>query len=168
MIALHVVAAVRLARAVLPAMVDHGRGTIIAVSSLGAFYTASRYVTYSATKSYLNMFALGLAEELAGTGVRVQALCPGLTRTEFLSTPEYAEFDYSEVPELFWTSSEQVVDESLAALRTGRVVVVPGLANRLFVGLLDSPAGPLVRRAIALASRAGSKGSGGDPSKSLY
>ena len=63
MVNLHVMAPSRLIRAALPNMREAKRGYIINVSSIGAFLTTSRYVTYSATKAFLNMFTLGLAEE---------------------------------------------------------------------------------------------------------
>lgn len=171
MIGLHVLAPVRLVRACLPAMIDSGRGTIVLVSSLASLFTTSRYVTYSATKLYLNQFVEGLADELSGTGVRVQAVVLGLTRTEFLQTEEYAEFDYTEVPDIFWLNPEQVVDESMRALKRGggrRALFVPGIQNRIFVMLMEGPVGPVVRNAIALASRFASWRSGGDSSKALF
>jgi short-subunit dehydrogenase len=170
MIGLHVVAPVRLVRAFLPHMIESRRGTIVLVSSLASLFTTSRYVTYSATKRYLNQFALGLADELVGTGVRVQAIIMGLTRTEFLETEEYADFDYSEVPDLFWMTADQVVDEAMRALENRRrnVLFVPGIQNRIFVGLLESPVGPALRKTIAIASRFGEWRSGGKTSKALF
>ncbi|MBN2496175.1 MAG: SDR family oxidoreductase [Deltaproteobacteria bacterium] len=139
MIALHVLAPVRLTRAALPAMIKRGHGAVIQVSSLGAFMTTAHYTTYSATKAYLNTFSAGLRAELAGTGVRVQALCPGLTRTAFMDTAEYADFKYGQVPAWAWMRPEEVVDESLAALREGRLIVIPGRLNRLFVHVMQAP-----------------------------
>lgn len=150
---LHVVAPVQLVRAALPRMLAAGRGRILLVSSLGGFFTTARYTTYSATKAYLNMFVEGLQQELRGTGVRAQAICPGLTRTEFLDTPAYAEFKYQQVPAPFWMSAEQVVEQALASRD---VVFVPGWHNRLLVRAVQAPLlGTALRRAMQLANRNG-------------
>jgi short-subunit dehydrogenase len=151
MITLHVIANMRLARAVMPGMIERRRGRIIIVSSLGAFFTTSRYVTYASSKACLNMFCEGLRAELDGTGVSVQALCPGLTRTGFLSTPEYEGFDYGRVPSWMWMTAEAVVDESLAS---GDLVCIPGFHNRLFVGAMRAPVlGALLGRALSRIDR---------------
>jgi len=133
---LHVIAATELTHAVLPAMLAQGRGLVTLVSSLSAFFTTARYVTYSASKAYLNTFAEGLAAELAGTGVRVQAVCAGLTRTEFLDTPEYEGFKYEQVPDWAWMSAEQVVDQALESTQT---IFIPGAGNRAFVRAMKAP-----------------------------
>lgn len=130
MIILHVLATARLCRAALPGMVRNRHGWIINVSSIGAFFTAPHYVTYSATKSFITMLTRGLRSELNGTGVRIQALCPGLTRSGFLFTDEFREINYDAIPSPFWMPAETVARKSLAALRWNRAVVVPGLVNR--------------------------------------
>ena len=139
MIAVHDTAPVRLFRHTLPAMRRSGYGGLILVSSLAAFYTTKRYTMYSATKAFANMFCRGLFDELKGTGVKVQALCPGLTRTEFFSAPDYAKFDYDRVPDFMWMEPAEVVEESLQALaKNRRPVFIPGRANRLFVKTMES------------------------------
>lgn len=154
MVRLHALSAVRLARAALPGMVHRGSGSIVAVSSLGSFFTTAHYTVYSATKSFINMFCKGLAEELRGTGVRVQALCPGLTRTGFMHTEEYRDFSYEEVPAWAWMTADEVVRESLAAMPRGPVVFVPGRGNRAFVRIMTAPLiGRLAGWLITLASR---------------
>ena len=94
MVYLHVMATLRLTAAALPGMIANRRGYIIQVSSIGSLFTTSHYVVYSATKAFINMFTLGLHKELAGTGVKVQVLCPGLTDTGFMRTDEFRSFDY--------------------------------------------------------------------------
>jgi short-subunit dehydrogenase len=125
------------------------------VSSLGAFFTTARYTTYSATKAYLNTFVEGLQAELEGTGVRAQAVCPGLTGTEFLDSPDYVEagFRYQGVPEWIWMSAEEVADATLASRAA---VFVPGFGNRAFVGVLRTPVvGSLVRWSLSVLGRKG-------------
>ena len=137
MIHVHVIASVRLCRAALPGMIARGRGSIINVSSLSAFIPLGN-VTYAGTKAYLVAFSRALQIELAGTGVRVQALCPGFTYTGFHDTPELAaSFDRAQIPRLLWMPADRVVAASLRALkrRGRRVVYVPGWQNRLFAAI---------------------------------
>jgi short-subunit dehydrogenase len=134
MIHVHVLASVRFSRAALPGMLARGRGAMINVSSIGAFMPKPGDVTYCATKAYLNTFSEALQAEVGGTGVRIQALCPGFTHTEFLDNPEYEKYQIkTRIPEVLWMSAEEVVEKSLDALGQGRVVCVPGLRNWLIV-----------------------------------
>ncbi|MCK6554168.1 SDR family oxidoreductase [Candidatus Binatia bacterium] len=146
-IRLNVLALVRLTRAALPAMAKRKHGAIVNVSSLAAFQPGPFNATYAATKAYVNSFTEALHEELRGTGVYVQALCPGLTRTEF---QDRAGIDASSMPDMFWMSPEDVVGASLAAMRKGELICVPGLGNRM----LSSVTGALPR---AWVRRAGSE-----------
>ena len=138
LIRLHVIAPTRLARAALPGMVARGRGAVINVSSALAFSASvpapplPHRAVYAASKSYVNTFAELLADELKGTGVRVQALCPGIVRTEL---HEVAGYDVSHVP--FMLEPEDVVAASLAALRLGDVVCIPALDDRAPLADLD-------------------------------
>ena len=131
MIDVQVIASVRLCRAVLPGMIARRHGAIVNVSSLAAFVPTPNNVTYSAVKAYLLSFSEGLRLELRGTGVRVQALCPGFTRTEFHAASEYSAFPARQIPAALWLSPEDVVSASLRALRRNQTVCVPGLPNRL-------------------------------------
>jgi len=126
-IRLNVVALMRLTHAVLPGMLKRRRGAIINVSSLTAFQPMAFNATYAATKAFVNSFTESLHEELRGTGVRVQALCPGFTRTEFQAR---AGVNTADVPGFAWMSPEAVAEASLLALRGGDVICVPGLTNR--------------------------------------
>ena len=146
MIHLHVIAPVALARAVLPKMIANRRGRIINVSSMAALFASEHYVTYSATKAYLNMFTEGLQAELKGTGVRAQIVCAGLTRTGFFDSPEFAAFKFQRVPDWMWMTPEAVVDEVLAS---DRPFLIPGRHNRMFVALLRTPVlGKVVGRTV--------------------
>ncbi len=155
MVMLHAMATARLCRAALPAMIRNRRGWIINVSSLGAYFTAPHYVVYSATKSFITVLTRGLRLELAGTGVRVQALCPGLTRTGFLFTDEFKNVNYRAIPSLFWMSPGAVTRRSLAALKWNRAVVVPGIANRIWAWGMNMPLmGPVFRRIMGFLAAA--------------
>jgi len=131
-IRVNVLATVRLTHAALPGMVRRGRGTVINVSSTAAFVPCPRFAIYGATKAFLNSFTEALHTELHGTGVRVQALCPGLTHTEIF---ERAGSDVSALPEFLWMDADAVAKESLAALASDTVVCVPGLGNRTLANL---------------------------------
>lgn len=132
-IRLNVIALVRLTRAALPGMIARGSGTIINLSSLSALLPGPYDATYGATKAFVNSFTEAIHEELRGTGVRVQALCPGFTHTEF---QQRAGFNTAAIPSLAWMTPEAVVEASLAALQRGKVVYVPGLKNRLLATLI--------------------------------
>jgi short-subunit dehydrogenase len=149
-IALNVVAVVRLTRAVLPGMLARRRGTIINVSSIAAFVPARFSATYGATKAYLNSFSEALYEELRGSGVHVQVLCPGFTRTEFAAR---AGADAGAIPAFAWMTPEAVVTASLSALRRRRSVCVPGWRNRLLTTVLAG----LPRRLACRVAGAGAK-----------
>lgn len=146
-IRLNVTALVRLTRAALPGMLTRGCGAIINVSSLAAFVPGAYDATYGATKAFVNSFTEALHEELRGTPVRVQALCPGFTRTEF---QQRAGLDVSAIPAWVWMTPEAVVDASLAALQRGQIVCVPGFWNRLLALLIGAAPRRLVRRVTGL------------------
>jgi short-subunit dehydrogenase len=130
MIDVHLTATVRLTRAALPGMIARHRGAVINVSSLAAFFPMPGSAVYAASKSFLNVFSESLALELRGAGVRVQALCPGFTYTEFHDTAEFARFQRSQVPKWLWMTASDVVSASLEALGRDKVIVLPGWRNR--------------------------------------
>lgn len=135
MIRVHVQAPAILTRAALPAMLRRGRGAIINVSSVAAFSPFSGAM-YSSTKAFLAMFSVNLQNELLDRGIKVQALCPGLTHTEF---HEVAGIKKETIPGLLWMKADRVVRISLRALDGRRVIVVPGLRNRLIAFLMRCP-----------------------------
>jgi short-subunit dehydrogenase len=131
-IRLNVVALVRLARAALGPMTGRGRGAIVNVSSLAGLGPNPYSATYGATKAFVNSFSEALSEELRDSGVRVQALLPGFTRTEF---QDRAGIDPSSVPSFAWMEAETVVDASLRALARADVVCIPGRGNQAVAGV---------------------------------
>jgi short-subunit dehydrogenase len=149
-IRLNVIALMRLTRAVLPGMLARHAGAVVNVSSVGAFQPGAFNATYSATKAWVNSFTEALSEELRGSGVHVQALCPGFTRTEF---QERAGIDVANIPAFFWMSAEAVVDAALHGLRRGDVVCVPGAGNRVATSLTGLAPRALVRRVSGVLGR---------------
>jgi short-subunit dehydrogenase len=142
MVRLHVLATVRLTHAALSGMIPRRRGNIINVASVAAFLPMTHNVTYCGTKAFLRVFTEALQMELHGTGVRVQVLCPGWTRTEMLEKPRV---DTSHITEAWWGSPDRVVGYSLDRLRRGRLVCIPGWRNRALVRMCGSLPRPLLR-----------------------
>jgi len=122
---LHVLATMRLTHAALKGMTARGKGGIINVSSVAAFWQSPGSISYCATKCWMNSFTEGLALELKGVGspVKVQALCPGYTLSEF---HDAAGMDRKLIPANLWMRADDVVAASLRGLDRGQVVVVPG------------------------------------------
>jgi short-subunit dehydrogenase len=147
MVRLHALAPLRLTRAALPVLLANRSGAVVNVSSVAGFLYSAGNANYCATKAYLTTLSEGLAAELDGTGVQVQALCPGFTRTEFHARIGGA---VERHPEFAWLSARSVVAYSLRCLdRGGPVVCIPGLGYRILVGGLRL----VPRRLIGLVTR---------------
>lgn len=121
----------------------HGRG-VINVSSVAAFEQAPYNVSYCATKTWINSFTKGLSMELAAAGsdVKVQALCPGFTYSEF---HDALKMDRRAIPKTFWLSAEFVVSESLRGFDRGSLFVVPDWRYRWITRFIRMTPGPLMR-----------------------
>ena len=151
MLRLHVIAPMRLTQAALPVLLGNRQGAILNVSSVASFIYSAGNVNYCATKAYLTSFSEGLAAELRGTGVNVQALCAGFTRSEF---HQRMDADTSELPQWMWMSAASVVDASLRALKRKRpVVYIPGFRYKLIVLLVRLLPRGLLRRFTELRSQ---------------
>jgi len=151
MLDVNVRAVVELTHAFLPGMMERRRGRIVNVASNAAFQPVPFLTLYAATKAFVLSFTEGLAEELRGSGVEVQALCPGLTRTEFLEVAGTHEgLAVTRTPML---TAEEVVQASLAALDRGQLRVIPGLTNRLGVFAQRFVPSSLPRRVAAALYR---------------
>ena len=135
-IALNVTAVTRLTRAVLPGMVERGRGAILNVSSMASFQPTPSMATYAGTKAYVTLFSESLYEELRGSGVTVTALCPGFVRTEFQE--HIPEEGYNDMPDVVWLSLPVVARQAVTAAARGRALCVPGLGYRV-IAALESP-----------------------------
>lgn len=146
LINIHIVATMRLCHAVLPGMVERGRGAVINVSSMAGWAT---YGTYSAAKAWVTTFTEGLATELAGTGVTATVSCPGLIHTEF---HERANID-EDIPEVMWLSVDDVVAQTLKDARRGRTVSVTGPQYQVLSTLMQYSPRPIIRRASGFNAR---------------
>jgi uncharacterized protein len=139
MIDVMVTAVMRLSHAALPGMLARGKGGILVVSSVAGWLTGG---TYNAAKAWATTFAESLSAQVRGSNVRVTALCPGFTRTEF---HERAELDMTEVGDWMWLSSERVVSDGLRDLELGRTVSVPGAQYKALTLVARMLPRPIVR-----------------------
>jgi hypothetical protein len=130
----HVLAPLRLTRAVLPAMIARASGAIINVSSVASFFRSPGSVSYCATKGWMRDFCEGLRLELDAqhSPVVVQALCPGFTYTEF---HDVLGSDRKQIAKQLWMRADFVVGESLAALASRQLIVIPGWRYKLIVAI---------------------------------
>ncbi len=143
MIRLHVEASVALTHAALPGMIARNRGGIINTSSIASLLPMPGNATYGSTKAYLNFFTESLDAELAGSGVRVEALLPGFTYSEF---HDVMPVDRGLIPGFLWMPADEVARAGLQGLHEGRKMVIPGLVNQLLALVLMFPlVAPLAR-----------------------
>ena len=112
MLTLHCDTSISLCRAAIPFMQQLGGGSIINVSSLGAFMPGPKLAVYGGRKAMLNYFSLSLQQELEGSGIAVQALCPGLVRTEIHEPMKAQGFVAEAFPESMWMEADEVVAAS--------------------------------------------------------
>lgn len=134
MIDVHILATTRLTHAALPGMLARRKGILINIASPSAFIPLANNTVYSATKSYLIVFSECLQLEVKAAGIQVQALCPGFTYTGFHSTDEFKNMDRGKIPGFMWMSATETVEQSLKALKSGRVVFIQGFVNHLMYG----------------------------------
>ncbi|MER7460333.1 SDR family oxidoreductase [Micromonospora sp. NPDC126480] len=143
---LNVHAVMRLTLAAVRPMTERGHGAVINVSSVAGFGAVMPGSTYSASKAWVTNFSESVGLSARRFGVRVMALCPGYTRTEF---HDRAGIDMSKTPEWMWLSADDVVEEALRDLRKGKLVSVPAWKYKLAVaGLRHAP-----RRLLEAVSR---------------
>jgi short-subunit dehydrogenase len=133
---LHIMAIVALTHAALRVLVAKNSGAVINVASVAAYGQRAGNASYGATKAWLTTFTEGLYLDLvqAGSAVKVQALCPGFTYSGFHD--RLGEDRAQLAPASLWLTAERVVEDSLAALERGTLIVVPGWRYRLLVGVL--------------------------------
>jgi len=129
MLRLNIVTLTELTHLLLPAMVERRAGGIINVSSTASFQPIPYTSVYAATKAYVTSFSMGLAEEVSEYGVKVLALCPGGTATNFFDAGQFSQRKFPGGLQ----SPEEVVELGLRALDRGRSLAVARFINRLMI-----------------------------------
>ena len=129
MLRLNSLAPLELTHRFLADMRQAGRGEIINVVFMAAFQPTPYIAVYGATKAFLLSFSEALAGECLGTPVRILALGPGATRTDFFRAAGLSNLAILDAAPM--QSPEAVVDAALKAMKTGQTRIVPGWQNRV-------------------------------------
>lgn len=134
MIQVNVTALTHLTKLFLPGMLERRRGRILNVASTAAFQPGPLMAVYYATKAYVLSFSEALANETAGSGVTVTALCPGPTLTEFQGRAGFGDVPLLKGPLVMLASN--VARAGYEGMLRGQRIVIPGIANRTLVQAL--------------------------------
>ena len=124
MVSLNVTALMRLAYAAVPGFVARGAGTVVNIASIVAIAPEILNGVYGGTKAFVLALSQSMQHELADKGIRVQAVLPGATATDFWSE---AGNPVENLPQEIVMSAEDMVDAALAGLAAGETVTIPGL-----------------------------------------
>ena len=151
-IALNITALTRISHEAVRLMQPRGRGYLLNVSSIASFQPGPDLAVYSATKAFVTSLTEALHEELRGSGIRVTALCPGLTHTEFQSISNTTGLE-SSFPEFAWMSADDVARDGLRAVADGKAICVPGVVNKSLATVSTFTPRGLTRRIAGLVTR---------------
>jgi short-subunit dehydrogenase len=130
----------RLMHVALPLMKERNKGVVINVSSVASFIAGG---TYSASKSYLTVLSESLHTELAGTHVKISALCPGFTRTEF---HQRGRMSMKGLPGFMWLNSDDLVAKAWSDALKGEAISIPGWQYQLLVFIIKRLPRKIVRK----------------------
>jgi short-subunit dehydrogenase len=130
----------RLMHVILPGMKERKSGTIINVSSVAGFIAGG---TYSAAKSYLTVLTESINADLKGSGVKVSALCPGFTRTEF---HKRARMKMKGLPSFMWLNADKLVAKAWKDAQANKPVSIPGWQYKLLIAIISITPRGLIRR----------------------
>ena len=127
-----VVAVVDLCTRFLHGMVERGRGAILNVASTAVFQPLPAQAAYGASKAFVLSYTQSLVGELKGSGVTATALCPGPVHTGFGERAGFSKEDAEQaLPSVMWVDAAAVAKAAVEGLDRGRMVVIPGAANRV-------------------------------------
>jgi short-subunit dehydrogenase len=126
MVALNCTAVMRITHRFLPEFLERGAGGFLQVASVSAFQPVPYMAVYAASKAFVLHMSLGIAEEIAGTGVRMTALCPGSVPTEFQARAGYSLEGWTKKHNM---TADRVVAEGLRAYARGDWKCIPGFGN---------------------------------------
>ena len=142
----------RLTQLYLPQMIESQHGKILNVASVVGFQAVPSMALYAASKAFVLSFSESLAEETAGDGITVSALCPGLTKTEMVD--DLGSKDMLGWPaEFIMDNPDTVALEAYNALQRKQVVTVPGIFNKLVVNWAEYQPRWLKRSLAGIAAR---------------
>jgi hypothetical protein len=130
----------RLMHVALPAMKERNSGIVINVSSVAGYIAGG---AYSASKAYLTVLSESLSTELSATNIKVSALCPGFTRTEF---HQRGRMKMAGLPNFMWLNSDFLVAKAWKDAVSGKPVSIPGWQYKALVGLISLVPRAIVRR----------------------
>ncbi|GAA3492646.1 MULTISPECIES: SDR family NAD(P)-dependent oxidoreductase [Streptomyces] len=130
MLKVHCEAVLRLTSAAVKGMRERGRGGVVNVASVAAFVPRG---TYGASKAWVVQFTQGVAKDLAGSGVRLMALCPGFVRTEF---HERAGMGTDNIPSWMWLDADKLVAEALKDMARGKSLSIPDPRYKALMGVV--------------------------------
>jgi len=130
----------RLMHVALPKMKERNSGVVINNSSVASFIAGG---AYSASKSYLTVLSESLHTELSATRIKICALCPGFTRTEF---HQRGRMKMAGLPEFMWLNSDTLVAKAWKDALAGKPVSIPGWQYKLLVGVISVVPRSVVRR----------------------
>jgi len=130
----------RLMHVALPQMKQRNKGVVINVSSVAGFIAGG---TYSASKSYLTVLSESLHTELSGTNIKISALCPGFTRTEF---HQRGRMSMKGLPSFMWLDSDKLVAKSWSDALKGKAVSIPGWQYQLLVFVIQTLPRSIIRK----------------------
>ncbi|MGW3626612.1 SDR family NAD(P)-dependent oxidoreductase [Streptomyces sp. NPDC000880] len=128
MLKVHCEAVLRLTSAAAESMRERGRGGVVNVASVAAFVPRG---TYGASKAWVVQFTQGAARDLAGSGVRLMALCPGFVRTEF---HQRAGMGTDNIPGWMWLDADKLVSAALSDLARGKSLSIPDPRYKALMG----------------------------------
>ena len=130
----------RLMHVALPAMKERNSGVVINVSSVASYIAGG---AYSASKAYLTVLSESLSTELSATNIKVSALCPGFTRTEF---HQRGRMKMAGLPNFMWLNSDVLVAKAWKDAISGKPVSIPGWQYKTLVGIISLLPRTAVRR----------------------
>ena len=132
MVEVDVVTVVDLCSRFLPGMVERDRGAVLNVASTAAFQPLPGQAGYAAGKAFVLSYTQSLVGELRGSGVTATALCPGPVKTGFGPRAGFSDQDAEDaLPAVMWVDAAEVARAAIAGLDDGRMVVIPGVANKV-------------------------------------
>ncbi|MDZ4739924.1 MAG: SDR family oxidoreductase [Alphaproteobacteria bacterium] len=153
LIALNIAAATALTSLLLPSMIERKFGRILNVASLAGFQPIPSMAVYAASKAYVLSLTESLAEELRGTGVKVTALCPGMTDTSMVTTIKAQSKTAQWTPSFLISNPKTVAKQAYKALMAGQTILVPGLPNQVAAAWAQVTPRWLTRTVTGFAAR---------------